>query len=223
MSSIQAVPQRINDNRWTEDCIGVWGAFGPCSVSCGHGVQHATYKVIQPARGDGAWCEFADGATKNQSCNTHPCPQACSGSWTWSGCSAQCGRGTQQGTFRITTPAAVGGAECEAADGDSTIRTCYIKACSKPSSPPPQKALAGPAVQQAITPEHDVVNSSVSDPVLAAPRDSSPPDPTNMPVGSTATIAPATSAVTTPPFFQTVQHINITAMQGSPLSTNKPA
>ena len=54
----------------------------------------------------------------------------CVGSWTPFGpCSAECGGGTTTRSFTIAVPAAFGGAECEAADGDTESELCNEQAC----------------------------------------------------------------------------------------------
>ncbi|KAF6262339.1 hypothetical protein COO60DRAFT_1636017 [Scenedesmus sp. NREL 46B-D3] len=50
----------------TVDCVGAWGAWGPCSSSC---TQVAEYKVTRPAAGGGAACAVADGAQQTQPCS----------------------------------------------------------------------------------------------------------------------------------------------------------
>lgn len=72
-SSIQAVPQRIGDNRWAKDCIGSWVVNGQCDKECGGGVQQETYSIIQPAMEDGAPCEAVAWTNRTQACNKQPC------------------------------------------------------------------------------------------------------------------------------------------------------
>lgn len=166
VSAFQAVPERINDNRWAKDCIGSWSPFSVCNQTCGGGAQVATYTITQPASGDGAQCAFADGATKSEPCNTQNCPQNCVGSWVWSMCSAECGGGVQTATFSVSVPAADGGVDCEAVDGAMTNQTCNKKPCSNNQSPS-GSPLPMPSVNRPA--------DSASGQPSAAPADSTSP------------------------------------------------
>lgn len=109
------------------ECVGSWGAWGPCSASC---TQTAEYKVTRPAGNGGAACPVADGAQQTQACSGGSCrppAQNCIGSWgDWSSCSAGC---TQTQTYQIQQPGANGGAACPVADGSVQSRPCSGGGC----------------------------------------------------------------------------------------------
>jgi len=72
------------------DCVvSEWGAFGPCSVTCGCGVQTRTRTVVTQPQGYGAPCPRL---TETTACSCfHECPQKCEYSeWTYSSCSGDC-------------------------------------------------------------------------------------------------------------------------------------
>ena len=49
-------------------CIGEWGAWGGCSVTCGNGTLTRSYVVSNAAAVDGVACTFVDGATETSAC-----------------------------------------------------------------------------------------------------------------------------------------------------------
>jgi hypothetical protein len=86
-------------------CIGSWGAWGSCSVSCGAGIQSRAYRIISPGDARGQPCAAVDGQTETRACDEIPCPVDCVG--TFSECSAEC-----ESTFTVVTAAAHSGAPC---------------------------------------------------------------------------------------------------------------
>ena len=57
-------------------------------------------------------------------------PVNCVGSWTTEGqCSKSCGTGQVKQTYSVSTTAANGGTECEAADGATRYVNCGTNAC----------------------------------------------------------------------------------------------
>jgi hypothetical protein len=57
----------------SRDCAFYWNAWGPCSVTCGGGVQHRTGIVTQQPLNGGQNCPFL---SEIQACNTKGCPGA---------------------------------------------------------------------------------------------------------------------------------------------------
>ena len=115
------------------NCVGSWVNVGTCSTTCGPGgKQNKRYDVSTPASGiGGVACSDADGATKQESCNTDVvCPVDCVGSYNnFSSCSATCGPGTKRRTYSVTTPAVGTGAACAKDDGYEDTQACEDKAC----------------------------------------------------------------------------------------------
>ena len=109
------------------DCAGAYSDWSECSMSCGGGTESRSYTVTMLARdgGSAAACTAADGAEDARACNTQACPTFCVGSYGPAGaCSADCGTGTTSRLFSVSTPAANGGAGCEAADGSTSTADC---------------------------------------------------------------------------------------------------
>ena len=115
------------------NCVGSWVNVGTCSATCGpDGKQNKRYDVSTPASGvGGVACSYADGATKQESCNTDVvCPVDCVGSYgNWSSCSESCGPGTKRRTYSVTTPVAGTGAACAKDDGYEDTQACEDKPC----------------------------------------------------------------------------------------------
>ena len=115
------------------NCVGSWVNVGTCSTTCGpDGKQNKRYDVSTAASGvGGVACSDADGATKQESCNTDVvCPVYCVGSYgNFSSCSATCGPGTKRRTYSVTTPAVGTGAACAKDDGYEDTQACEDKAC----------------------------------------------------------------------------------------------
>ncbi|KAF8056376.1 thermostable alkaline protease [Scenedesmus sp. PABB004] len=55
------------------DCVGSWGPWGACSVTCGAGAQTSTFTVTVKAANGGEDCEALHGATRAQTCTNAPC------------------------------------------------------------------------------------------------------------------------------------------------------
>ena len=121
------------------DCVGSWGAggYGACSETCGGGMQSKTYSVRHTAAHGGAECLAADGEEQSRGCNDEPCastlPADCAGSWgDWSyssdkTCSKECGNGTQQRTYSVSTTPRNGGEACPT-DSPQT-QACNTQSC----------------------------------------------------------------------------------------------
>tara|TARA_Y100000817_G_C16842006_1_gene538447 strand:+ start:172 stop:1584 length:1413 start_codon:yes stop_codon:yes gene_type:complete len=117
------------------ECEGGWGEWSECSDNCGGGTQERSYTVIENAEEGGVECPNESGDTETRECNTQPCPVQCVGDWgAWGGCSVECGGGTQERTYSVTSAAVAGGAECPATDGESESRACNTQACSADSA-----------------------------------------------------------------------------------------
>jgi hypothetical protein len=118
------------------NCLGNWynddnsKDWSECNASCGGGTQYRKYKINTSASNGGLQCLYEDSASQTQSCNTHNCPQTCSGKWTHkSQCSHKCGSGTQSQIFIVEKPALYGGTNCSHLPGDIQTDSCYNKAC----------------------------------------------------------------------------------------------
>ena len=120
------------------DCVGDFGAWSACSASCGDGKQQRTYNVSATAQHGGAACSNAHGHIEERDCNEGDCPAVnCVGSWSaWGACSEDCGGGTMERTYTVTTPRVGSGSECEAADGATESEECNTTACVvEPTTP----------------------------------------------------------------------------------------
>ena len=113
------------------DCVGDWSnPWSACSKTCGTGTQTKTWKVTSAALNGGTCVE--EGTTQSQDCNTQACPVNCVGDWSnpWSGCSEDCGPGTQTKTWKVTTAAQHGGTCVN--EGTTKRQDCKIKECPVP-------------------------------------------------------------------------------------------
>lgn len=102
------------DENCAVNCQGYWGNWGGCNKSCGGGTKSRSWvKTVNPRNG-GAACP----GTQTTSCNTHPCPVNCAGSWgAWKYQSSQCKNGNWRYTkyrrdFNVSRHPAHGGARC---------------------------------------------------------------------------------------------------------------
>jgi hypothetical protein len=123
-----------------QNCVGDWikdsttdtNGWGACSATCGSGTQTRTYHITTPQVGSGSTCPHPDGYQENQQCPNLPTcsgPVNCEGSWSWSGCSASCGGGTQTGTYTVTKAASNGGTACPNKTGDTKTQACNTTDC----------------------------------------------------------------------------------------------
>jgi hypothetical protein len=108
------------------NCVGAWGTWGACPVTCGDGAKLRTFSVSQAAQLGGVACDRSDGETEALSgCAPDPCPVDCVGSWTaFSPCSVTCELGSTSRSFVVTVPASSGGVECSYAHGTGEVETC---------------------------------------------------------------------------------------------------
>ena len=65
--------QPCNTQACPVNCLGSWGSFGACSVTCGGGTQTQTYIVNTPAANGGTACPVNNNATNAQACNSQAC------------------------------------------------------------------------------------------------------------------------------------------------------
>jgi len=58
------------------DCVGAFGAYGDCSVTCGVGVRKREFVVLSPAKAGGHPCEFKSGYIQEDTCGlaSRKCP-----------------------------------------------------------------------------------------------------------------------------------------------------
>lgn len=90
-----------------------WGAWGPCSKTCGFGLQVRQRGVLPYTDVDGGKdCDDAD-RKASQQCNRFHCPVPCTfAAWDlWGGCSMTCGAGLKRRTRAVVGPFH-GGAPC---------------------------------------------------------------------------------------------------------------
>lgn len=113
-------------------CEGEWSDEGAvCDKVCGGGKQILTYKHTVKAEHGGEECEFADGATKEEDCNTEPCPIDCVGKWgSWSSCSQDCGGGQKSRRYKVELEPMYGGKQCEASNGKTEYKRCNTTTCN---------------------------------------------------------------------------------------------
>lgn len=103
-----------------EDCVGSWGDWTDCSVTCDGGTRTRVFAVETAQAGTGAHClddagvVLEDGSEDKGACATEVCPVHCVGAWSsWSQCSATCGSAEQYRVFKVTVEQAGTGDECD--------------------------------------------------------------------------------------------------------------
>uniref|UniRef100_A0A8C9R6U4 Hemicentin-1 n=1 Tax=Scleropages formosus TaxID=113540 RepID=A0A8C9R6U4_SCLFO len=106
-----------------------WMNWGPCSVSCGLGVQRRLRQCNNPLPANGGHhCAGSDAETR--SCQGKPCPV--DGSWSewtaWEECSSTCGQGNRTRVRTCSNPPAQhGGRPCEGKAVEAIV--CSIRPC----------------------------------------------------------------------------------------------
>ncbi|XP_064420214.1 hemicentin-2 [Latimeria chalumnae] len=106
-----------------------WLEWGPCSVTCGQGVQERIRLCDSPLPVNGGRpCEGWD--VESRMCATKPCPV--NGQWmgwsSWSVCTMSCGGGSRQRTRScFDPPPQNGGRPCDGRDVD--VQQCNTQAC----------------------------------------------------------------------------------------------
>merc|ERR1712150_386682 len=70
--------KQINEGESVEpvDCIGEFGEFGKCSVSCGGGSKSRVFSVVQAAANGRAECSLDNGSVDVRSCNVASCSES---------------------------------------------------------------------------------------------------------------------------------------------------
>lgn len=96
----------------TECTLTPWNEWESCSATCGGGVQHRRRFVNASTPNCPEMECVKQGLLETRSCNTVPCPPACTmDEWSgWSTCSAECGQGFQSRT-RLIADFGVGGCD----------------------------------------------------------------------------------------------------------------
>ena len=129
-------------------CIGQWDRdWSSCDKQCGGGVRKKQYRILSPAGPGGIKCSYADGHTREEKCNTLPCPIDCDGSWSiWNECDKDCfpdngnqgDYGERKRSFNIKTDAKDGylndifkaAIRCDHKDGDIEKQECNTEFCA---------------------------------------------------------------------------------------------
>ena len=114
------------------DClVSDWGAWSPCSKTCGGGTQTRERTILRLPANGGTKCPSLIDTPRE--CNTAACPVAqpincVVSSWSdWTACSKPCGGGTQTRTRTITQQPANGGTQCPSLT--DTPRECNMIGC----------------------------------------------------------------------------------------------
>ncbi|KAL4635075.1 hemicentin-1 [Arapaima gigas] len=106
-----------------------WTDWGPCSASCGLGIQRRLRQCSNPLPANGGHhCTGPD--TETRSCQGKPCPV--DGSWSewtaWEECSNTCGQGNRTRVRTCSNPPAQhGGRPCEGKAVEAVV--CSIRPC----------------------------------------------------------------------------------------------
>ena len=118
------------------DCVGEWTAWSDCSQACGVGVKKRTYNYTTPAKNGGRECTdggepVANGQEQPESCNTHPCPVDCVGTWTeWTPCTKPCGSGETTRTYTHKILAKDNGKNCPHQNQYVAREACNTQPCA---------------------------------------------------------------------------------------------
>jgi hypothetical protein len=129
--------QDCGDRPCEVPCIGHWNEWSDCCASCGGGTTSRVFEVTQPSKHGGPNCSHNDGHTEVDTCNEHPCPIDCEGSWSsWTECSQQCtdcqsygSIGSKSRTFTVTVQAQHGGKQCPTPHNTQEEKICNDKCC----------------------------------------------------------------------------------------------
>ncbi|XP_065792281.1 hemicentin-1 isoform X2 [Muntiacus reevesi] len=106
-----------------------WSAWGPCSVTCGRGIQKRSRLCNNPSPANGGKpCQGSD--SEMQNCQQKPCPV--DGNWSewssWEECTRSCGRGNRTRTRTCNNPSVQhGGRPCEGTAVEAIM--CNIRPC----------------------------------------------------------------------------------------------
>jgi hypothetical protein len=130
-----------NTKKCAVHCDYTWGAWGPCSLSCGKGTQTRVAKITRAPQYGGTACP----ETSDRQCNAMPCltqpPQTLAPTppptpavvdcvvtdWSlWSVCSEKCNGGLQMRFRGVKAPPSGGGAACPKM---RDVRNCNTKPC----------------------------------------------------------------------------------------------
>uniref|UniRef100_A0A3Q3K3Y4 Hemicentin 1 n=1 Tax=Monopterus albus TaxID=43700 RepID=A0A3Q3K3Y4_MONAL len=106
-----------------------WAEWGPCSVSCGAGMQKKLRQCNNPVPANGGR-HCAGSNTETRGCQGKPCPVA--GNWSewslWEECSSTCGQGNRTRIRTCSNPAAQhGGRPCEGKAVE--VIMCSVRPC----------------------------------------------------------------------------------------------
>lgn len=121
-------------------CIGDYSIWSDCDAYCDNnnsnsissGYKTRTYSIIRNSQNGGANCNVLNGTIQPAKCDKI-CPVNCIGEWSnWSSCEATVAcsgkdpdtKGKRRRTYKIITPASIGGNDCKIANGQMEIGEC---------------------------------------------------------------------------------------------------
>lgn len=119
---------RIRRSAKPVDCVwGQWGAYEPCTKSCGWGRTHRVRKFLTKAVNGGRKC--IGSAKQIVSCKYRSCPVQCKwGTWgAWTRCGKTCGGGNMQRARGKVVVASDGGKDCMGSDRET--KPCNTQHC----------------------------------------------------------------------------------------------